>query len=274
MRKNKWMLGIVWLLLLLFSGMTALAANQPWVFDQAALFSDSQAEALTEKAASINDSYQMNMVIVTTAEAEGKTAEAYADDFYMDHGFYSDGQKGGVLFLIDMDNSKVWLATFGDMIYYLTDERVDSVIDAGYGEVTEGAYHDAVMKMMDRTVSYIEKGIPADQYTYDRETGKIVRYRSLRPIEILISVLAALLAGGLVCAGVIGKYRLKWGTYKYPFREKSTLALNRQEDRFINQVVTTRRIPKNPPSSGGGGSRSTTHTSSGGGRSGGGGRSF
>lgn len=265
------------LLLFLLCSIHAQAAREKQIFDQSGLMNDREISAITEKANELREKYQMNFVILTTDDAGGKTAMEYADDFYMDQGFYDNDEKGGATFLIDMDNRELWIGTAGDMRYFLTDERIEQVIDAGYSFLRDKEYYDCFEQLLEQTRIFLEKGIPSDQYTYDTETGEIVRYRSIRPIEALIALIAALAAGGIACALVVGKYRLKWGTYKYPFREKSKLTLTGKEDRFMNQVVTTRHIPRNPPpgsGGGGGGGRSSTHTSGGGGNFGGGGRKF
>ena len=62
---------------------------------------------------------------MTTEDAEGKTSEEYADDYYDYNGYAEDG----ALYLIDLDNGSVWISTAGKMIRYLTDERIDAVID-------------------------------------------------------------------------------------------------------------------------------------------------
>lgn len=102
----------------------------------------------------------------------------------------------------------------------------------------------------------------------DSETGKITRYKAITPLEMVIAFAAALILS-LVFLGInISKYQLKFSSYQYPFREKTTLNLTSRTDQLTNSFITTRRIPKN---NGGGGS--TTH-STGGGTFGGGGRSF
>ena len=106
----------------------------------------------------------------------------------------------------------------------------------------------------------------------DEETGKITRYKVLTPVEIVISIVLALVLSLVFYFVTVSRYQLKSGTYKYPFREKSTIKLTDKTDRLTNSFVTTRRIPKSPPPGSGGGG-STTH-SSGGGTFGGGGRSF
>lgn len=279
MRKNIITIITAFLLLIMLGVKTEAAGNSVnQVFDPAGLLSDSEIENLKTRTADLKDKYKMNFVIVTTDYAEGKEARDYADDFYMDNGFYDNGEKGGVLFLIDMDNREVRLSTAGDMIYYLTDERIEWIIDAGYDDLVDGLYYNCLYSMIVNTESYMEQGIPSGQYTYDEETGKIKVYRSITATEAVIALIGALAAAGIVCGIIVAKYRFRLGTYKYPVRDKSRIHLTVQNDRFVNQVVTTRRIPKDPPPSsghgGGGSGRSTTHTSSGGGNFGGGGRKF
>lgn len=278
MRKNIMKVMTAFLLLILLGVKTEAAETSvSQVFDQADLLSDSEIADLETRTAELKEQYKMNFVVVTTDDAEGESVRAYADDFYMENGFYNNGENGGVLFLIDMDNREVALSTAGDMIYYLTDERIDWVIDAGYDDLAEGHYHNCLYSMIENTRSYLEQGIPSNQYTYDEETGKIKKYRSITVTEAVIALAGALAAAGIVCGFIVAKYRFRLGTYKYSVRDKSRIHLTVQNDRFVNQVVTTRRIPKDPPpSSGHGGSsgRSTTHTSSGGGTFGGGSRKF
>lgn len=45
----------------------------------------------------------MNFVILTTDDAEGKEGEVYADDFYMDNGFYDDEKTA------EPSTSSIWI---------------------------------------------------------------------------------------------------------------------------------------------------------------------
>lgn len=154
----------------------------------------------------------MDFVVVTTEDAEGKTSEEYADDYYDYNGYADDG----ALYLIDLDNGSVWISTAGKMIRYLTDARIDAVIDAGYDNLKAKNYADGILEMLNETESYLEDGIPSDQYNYDTETGKISRYRSITVYEAIGAAVIALLCGGGFAAAVLGSYRLKKKTYRYP----------------------------------------------------------
>ncbi len=85
------------LLLALLCQLSVLAA-QGQVFDQAGLFDSSQNADLRERTDLLREQYNMNMVVVTTDDAQGKDAQDYGDDFYMDNGFYGNEEKGGASF--------------------------------------------------------------------------------------------------------------------------------------------------------------------------------
>ena len=101
------------------------------VYDEADLLSDDEEEQLSLQIQKLSDTYDMNFVVLTIDDAEGKTATEYADDFYVDKGYNVNDRKGGAIYLVDMDNREVRVEADQDMQYYLTDKRADEVIDAG-----------------------------------------------------------------------------------------------------------------------------------------------
>lgn len=70
---------------------------------------------------------------VVTAEENPGSAQAYADDFYEAHGFGTGSGRDGALLLIDMDNRELCISTEGKMVRYLTDSRIEAVLDDMYG---------------------------------------------------------------------------------------------------------------------------------------------
>ena len=258
---------------------TAVETEQ-FVFDKADLLTAEEEDELNDMANDLAGNFNMNFVILTTDNAEGKEAEAYADDFYMDNGFYDDGKDGGAIYLIDMDNRRVQVETAGDMkSLYITDDRVEGIIDAGYEDVEDGAYATAFEAMLNATADYIENGVVEDKYNYnedsgigeyaDYDTGK--RIRRITLAEFLIALGIALAAGGVAVSCVVGTYYLKWGKYEYPYKDKAKLKIRRKRDDFIGSHVSRRHIERESNSDSG---MTTTHDSSGGGNFGGGGRDF
>lgn len=256
--------------LLLLKGSSVYATENQNVYDDAGLLTEGEITLLNESIAKLQDASGWNVYAVTTDDAQGKSAVAYADDFFDTH---STEQEDGVVALIDMDNREIYLSTGGEAIRYLTDDRIDAVLDDAYDYISDEEYGSCLEAMVIGVDSYYNQGIPAGQYNYNEETGEISRYRSITVMEAGIALLVAVAAGVAVILIIIGKYQLHFGTYKYPFHDFGEVNLKVSEDRFVNQTVTQRRIPKETTSSGGGG-RSSVHTSSGGHSHGGGGRSF
>lgn len=278
MKKCKYFLTIAMMMMLLaVPGRSVLAESIPaQVTDAAGLFSASEAEDITGQVNELEKSVKWDIMVVTTADAESMSATEYAEEWF-DRNTTMDN---GVICLIDMDNRELVIRSFGQAIYYLTDDRVDKILDEAFDKVSEGDYHAACTGMLTGVKEAYQRGIPDDQYTYDENTGEIIDYytgpRQLTIGEVVFAVFAALAAGGIVMAIVAGTYRTKWRSYQYSYRENSHVELEKQEDRFVNQVVTHRRIPKQDASqsSKSSGSRSTTHVGAGGRRSGGGSRKF
>lgn len=261
------------LLLILPCSFSVCAEQTGNVYDDASLLTDSEIGDLNEMIDGLGEESGWNVYAVTTEYAEGKSAMAYADDFFDTH---SPQQEDGLVALIDMDNREIWISTCGEAVYYLTDQRMDDILDRAFDDVSEGEYAACFETMIEGVSECYRMGIPGDQYTYDMETGEVTRYRNYgwSMGEILIAIAAALAAGGILFGSVVGRYRLKFGTYKYAFRDNSTVLLRVQEDRFVNQTVTHRRIPRQSSSGGSSSGRSTVHRSSSGRSHGGGGRKF
>ena len=235
---------------------------------------DEEQQSLSEEITNLQETTGWEIFVLTTEDAQGKTAREYADDFYDTTATGDDG----VVFLIDMDNREVTISTAGEAIYYLNDDRIDDILDNCYDYVVDGEYASCFSSMLSDAEYYYEVGVPFDAYTYDEETGEIHYYHVLTMGEILFAVVLAAAVFAAVFFGITGKYRLKFGGgYQYDYHAFGKVNLTGQEDRFVNQMVTHRRIQTDSGSSGGGSShsgRSTVHTSSSGRSHGGGSRKF
>lgn len=257
-------------------GLLAQAASEPaQVVDEAGLFDSSQLKKLATQAEELELSSNWDIMVLTVADAQGRSAEQVAEQ-WVDNNIQAES---GVLCLIDMDNRELYLMPVEDANYYLTDQRIEEILDKAYYDATDGAYYEAMKSMLDGIGDAYQRGIPDNQYTYDEETGEITPYKEKKRLEIweiLLAAAAGLAAGGATVGTIVGKYRLKWGGYQYSCRENGQVQLAVNRDTFVNQIVTHRRIPKQTSggSSGGSSGRSTVRTSAGGRKVGGSGRKF
>lgn len=270
---------------LLLTGTRAAAAGDVLLRDSAGIFKESEKEQMRETARELAQDYNINVLLLTSDQyfGYGRTSVMYMEDLYEDEGYAENGAKGGLLFLIDMDNRELLLVTDGIAMRFITDSREEAIYDAAYGPASVGDYGGAMLAMLYRAANFMEQGIPGGQYLYDSETGRISRYRSLTPVEIGFSALAAFLTAFIVTTVLKSRYK-KVKPYEYAVGQNANCRITAQRDDLANQFVTRRRLPRaNIPTGGGGGrsrgggggTRTTTHRSSGGRSYGGGhGRKF
>ena len=132
-------------------------------------------------------------VVIVSAYADGeRSAEEYADDYY-DYGGFGAGKKAsGVLLLYYMDGpgqpgGECYISTAGTMINMLTDERIESILDDVYGDLGNRDFAGATEHFLEDVKAYVKEGVESGQYTYNRDTGEIVRYHSIRLYEVAIA---------------------------------------------------------------------------------------
>lgn len=261
----------------------APAGAEARVFDRAGLLSAQEAEDLEHLVSDLRDRMKMDVVLVTTDDAGGRDSRSYADDFYDDNGFGTGSDASGVLFLIDMDNREIYISTAGKMIRYLTDKRVESILDNCYDYMADGDYFGAMNQFLKDVGHYYQNGIQSGQYNYDEETGRRSVYRSIRWYEALIAVTAAAVCAGGACLNVVNSYGMKrerkhaLGTMM-AYRADAKYAMGVRNDILRDTSVSRSIIVRSSSGSGSSGrsssGRSSTHSSSSGRSHGGGGRKF
>lgn len=272
------------ILALAFSGITFADTRDLWVYDWAGLFDSEETKELSSRICDLRDEINMGVAVLTIDENQG-TAQEFADDFYEEYQIGLGNDNSGVLLLIDLYNGELWISTEGDMIRYLTDDRIDAILDHVIESAYDEDFYGCVAGFLEKVEYYHDAGIEAGQYNYDTETGEVSKYRSIRWYEFLIAVvIAAIVAGGAVLA-VIREYNMDdeakrvSANFKLSYRKDSGFTLHDMLADVLLGSYVTRTVIRTQSNnrSGGGGSfagRSSTHRSSSGRVHGGGGRSF
>ena len=287
-----------------FISMPLFAQAETKVYDYANLFTLEEIENLETSATQVAEKYQMDIGIITTNDAEGKSAQDYADDFYDDNGYGYGSNLDGLLFLIDMDNREIYISTCGLGIQYFTDLRISKMLDSAYNYVSKEDYYGSALDFIQNVETNINKGIPSDQQTVDKDfsdprvdynnsniyeaPSKHVPFRTssgqpLNPRSIALSVGVAALAAAIIAFIVrsIVQYTYKHPRYTIPPTRPDDLSVHytEKEDRFVTSHTSRVKIQTNNDSGhggghGGGGGISSSHHSSSGQSHGGGGRGF
>ncbi len=261
------------------------------LYDLADLFDDEEEHRLAEELVRLQEKMNAGVAIVTCDDNPG-SARDYADQFFIEQDIGIGSEYDGALFLIDMMNGELWISTDGKMIRYLTDSRIEAILD----DTIEYAYDEdfygvAAMFLQDLEICY-DNDIASDQYNYDTETGEVDRYRSIRWYEFLFALAASLAVAGIAVFAVVRDYHMKeTGTkmaanFNLSYRKDSSFTAGALMADMLLNSYTTRTIIQQPKSSGGGsgrsgggpslsgGGRSSTHRAGGGRSMGGGGRKF
>lgn len=272
-------------------------ANEEILIDDAAdLFDEMQEEGLNASLLSFTLETSYSSAVITTDNAEGKTSQAYADDYY-DNLVLSNGwSQNGILFLIDMDNREVCISTMGDCISLYSDS-IDYIIDNGYDELVGGNYYECIVLMIDAAYERYESSGDNNYYgdyydndyygDYDADYDTYYENDFYYPDtsnhssgisfgNVATCIVIALVIAAITVLVIKSQYK---NTGKGDEFDSDDVILNLtgSNDTVISRNVITTKIPKNNnnhhhrPGGGGGG---VSHRSSGGFSHGGGSRKF
>lgn len=263
-------LAAVFCLLLVLAWPLTVRAAGPLVNDLAGVLNAGQKSALEQRAQQLSNEYDMDVVLMTTQDTQGRSARVTAEDFLVDEGYGRGSDLSAVLFLIDYDNGEIYIATHGKAIRYFTDARIQSMVDAARDADPRNNPNRTMQAFLDKAASYLASGIPSDQYNEPEKQPN------------RLSLTDALIGAGASGASGLGfftatrkRYRGKAMPEVFTFRDHSMVNLPVAGDRLVNTWTTSRVRPPPSNSSGGSGSgRSSTHTGSGGRTFGGGGGKF
>ncbi|MGI6325573.1 MAG: TPM domain-containing protein [Saccharofermentanales bacterium] len=241
---------------LMLLAVSTVRAEKRLVVDQADVLTWEQEQELEAAAAAIGSAYEIDCVIVTTNDTEGKSSMEYADDFFDYNGYGVGENNDGVLLLLDFQNRMFWISTTGKAIDVLTDQRIEKILDAVEPGMVDGDYYSAAQAFLNKTDSFF-KG------------------NTLTLVEGILGFLASGGAGVGVIGSVRRRYKGKSHRPTFAYKQNSLVDMGVSVDDLIKSYTTSRTIPQSSSSSGGGGGGgSSTHTSSSGSTHGGGGRSF
>lgn len=247
-------------LCLLSAAVLSVAASPARLVDDAELLSSKEAERIEKKLDKLSQAQDMDIVIVTVDSTDGEDPMDFADDYYDDHGYGSDG----ILLLVSMEDSDWWVSTTGYGIQVITDAGLDYMADQFVPYLSDGEYAEAFETFITLCEDFIEQANSGEPY--DRGNlpkGEFKLGRNLL-ICLVIGLVVALIATGVMKSKLKSvRMQAKADDYMVP----GSLELSRSRDLFLYTHVSRREKPQ--ASSG-----SSTHIGSSGTSHGGGGGKF
>lgn len=218
--------------------MAAETANQK-VYDFAGLLTAKEIAELESLSSEYSQKRQVDIIILTTRDTQGRDVVRYMEDFYDENGLGYDKPHGNTAILtIDMEHREVYVAGFYKGEQYLDDSRCDLIRRKITPDLSAGNYYEAFR-------SYIELSY---------------RYMGIRPgvnpenillktwFQILVAVIVASVSVMVMAYHSGGRTTAGAGTYL----DVSTSRITSQKDTYIRTDVMKRKKPSDKNKSGGG----------------------
>ncbi len=250
------------LLLCLVCAFPAWAGTESRLKDQAGLLRADEKDTLIDTLDAVSQQGEMDVVIVTTDSLLGKTAQEYADDYFVDHGYGQGQKRDGILFLIDMGDQNWAIATHGSAIEVFTDAGQSYIMDQVTPYLSDGDYSEAFQTFARQCNAFITQAESGEAYDADNLPKE--------PFDVGVNLLIALGAGIVAALLVTGNMRRKLKTVRRQDRaasyvRKGSMHITKSNDFYLYRTVTRSARPKEQEHSGG----SSTHRSSSGDKFGG-----
>lgn len=249
-RRRKWIcIPVVLLFFLWINPMEGYAAEgyQLIIDDRAELLTQAEEAALELDMQGITE--YGNVAFLTVDDNYASTAENYAKGFYRNH----FGRESGAVFLIDMNNRKIWIVCEGSISRIIDNDYTEVITDNIYTYASREEYYTCAQKAFEQIYTLLEGG----------KIAQPMKYIS----NALLALGIALIINFLILRKSMGKVALSEEellenvAHKYILKNKNLTVTN------VTRVYS-------PPSSGssgggGGGSRGGGGSFGGGGSSGG-----
>lgn len=249
------------------------AEGLPYVVDNSKLLDEYEATILESVLQEKSEALNFDIVVLTVDSLDGKSAEAYADDYYDYTGYGYGESHDGCLLLVAMDEREWHISTTGYDITALTDAGIDYISEQFLDDLSDGNYYDAFTTYADLVDDFVQQansGSSYDNYNlkeYDKSYGKDSSSRSIGS-----AILCGLICGAILTAIILSVLKGKMKTVNHKAEANDYLVSDSLKITGSHDIFVTSHISKTAKESKSGGS--STHSGSSGTSHGGGGGHF
>ena len=226
------------------------ASTAARLVDEEGLLTAEEADRIGNDLDRASEDLGIDVVVVTVDSLEGKTSEAYADDYYDYHDYADDG----ILFLVAMEEREFAISTKGTAEYVFNEDVLDSMVDDFLPSLSNGNYSVAFSSYCQDVRSYYtdpQQGIDSYISNYDEEgqpvydypeedseslPGRLIKYLPFSGVLGLIS--SFFITGQKKAALTSVKNQAAAGSY---IKEQN---LRDRKDIFLYHTVTRTAKPK------------------------------
>ena len=261
---------LIFIFVLLAGHTWAAAYHSDNVKDYLNFLTIEEVNVIQERVENVVQDFNLDIVMVITADTQGKSSRDFADDYYDHNGFGVGEDYSGLLMLVNMEGREVWISTTGRAIDIYTDGRIAAMNDSVASFLTQERYYEACADYVNIAADYAARGVPEGQYrietpasnTYMNRVSNLAKSWLVALVCLIIAVIATITAS----LSNKGSVTINSQTYE----ENGSFELCSSNDDYIRESTTRIIIPSSSSSSIG----SSTHRGSSGRTHGGGGRKF
>lgn len=266
-KKKIWccLFSLLWMFVLIFPVMASeipdipTERQKPLLVDEAGLLSEEESSTLINKLEEISQRQKNEVAVVTVNSLEGKTAEAYADDYYDYNGYGYGENDDGLLLLVSMGEREWAVTTYGYChTVAFTDAGLDYISSEFRRKLSSGEYAKAFDCFADLCDDFLTQAATGEPYDVDNmPKGKVSPFWLYTDL-----VVAFFISFGIVKGKSRNLKSVKKQESAKAYERRGSLSLRRSTDSFVNRIVTQKTIRNEKNSSSGSSDGSSSHISS------------
>ncbi len=225
--------------------------QKPRLVDDADILTEYEEDKLLEKLDETSERLKCDVAVVTVESLDGKTAQAFADDYYDYNGYGYGPGDDGVLLAVAMYERKWAISTYGLAHKAINDAAMSYMTDNFAEYLTDDEYYDAFNRYCSDCDSIITKYENGEVFTEHDAKGSLPVVKYIL-ISLLVGVLLALIIT-LCLRSKLKTVRSKSGASDYTV--PGSMQITNSSDMYLYRTVSKIKIEHK---SGG----SSSHTSS------------
>ena len=261
MKMRYLLVGLVLLLLLPFS--VSAERTLPLVVDRADLLSESEERELANRLDRLSAELRCEIAVVTVSSLGGKTAEAFADDFFDENGYGCGAEDDGVLLLIAMTEREWHITTHGSARAALSSGGFDGLEDRMTPSLSAGQYDKAFKTFALGCEYYLRYERDPSSVSEDSVWQSYLKDAPRPGVLLLIAASLGIVCSFLIVNGMKSKLTsVRSRDDANDYIRAGSFSLTKSRDIFLYHTVS--RVRRDSDRSSGGSHRSSSGRSHGG----------
>ncbi len=231
------------------------ASTSARLVDDANVLTYAEQQEISSMLDSISEKYGVDVVIITTQSCGNKSPRDYADDFYDENGYSSDG----VLLLVSLFERDWYVSTAGYGITAFTDAGIEYIADRFVPYLSDAEYFDAFSVFAESCDEFISQANAGNPYGVGNLPREPFDYAAHLVVSLAIGFIIALIVTGVMKSS-LKTVRLNPEASSYI--TDGSLEITKSRDFFLYRNVI--RTPRASSSGGSGTHRSSSGRTHGG----------